>query len=226
MSNRKPEHSWQHISENLDWVRRKVTYHAERADRDPETVKIIAVSKTIPVAGIQAAISFGQQQFGENRMQDALPKITALKAPSAEFHMVGRLQTNKAKLALTFDMIESVDSVRIAEALNRHAVSPMEILLEVNVSGEKSKFGIQPEKLLSIAKKVRMFPNLNLTGLMTVAPLVSDPEEVRPVFHSLRTLGDTCGLDILSMGMTNDFGVAIEEGATIIRIGRAIFGQR
>ena len=226
MSNRQSEHSWQHISENLDLVRRQIAYHAERADRDPETIKLVAVSKTIPVAGIQAAMSYGQQQFGENRIQDAVLKIAALRETSAQFHMVGHLQTNKAKLALTFDMIESVDSVRIAEALSRHAVSPMEILLEVNVSGEKSKFGIPSEKLLSIAEKVRMFPNLNLMGLMTVAPLVPDPEEVRPVFRSLRTLGDTCGLDILSMGMTNDFGIAIEEGATIIRIGRAIFGHR
>ena len=226
MSNSQSENPWQHISENLDQVRRQVIYHAERVDRDPETIEIVAVSKTVPVAGMQAAMSAGQQNFGENRIQDALPKIAALKETGARFHMVGHLQTNKAKQALTFDMIESIDSLRIAEALSRHAVSPMEILLEVNVSGEASKFGVSPEKLLSIAEKVRTLPNLKLTGLMTVAPLLSDPEEARPVFHSLRTLGDTCELDALSMGMTNDFGIAIEEGATIIRIGRAIFGER
>ena len=140
--------------------------------------------------------------------------------------MIGHLQTNKAKQATTFDMIESVDSERVATALNRHATEPLAVLLEVNIAGEASKFGLAPEDVSTVVDVVRGLPCLDLRGLMTVAPLVADPEETRPIFHALRQLGDSCELETLSMGMTNDFTVAIEEGATIVRIGRAIFGDR
>ncbi len=220
------EESWGHVPENLARIRDQIREHAERAAREPSTVELIAVSKTMPVAAIRAAIAAGQQRFGENRVQEGLPKIAALDGCDARFHMIGHLQTNKAKQATAFDMIESVDSERVAAALNRHATAPLPVLLEVNIAGESSKFGITPDAVPTVVNAVKGLPNLEVQGLMTVAPLVADPEEVRPIFRRLRQLAERCELDTLSMGMTNDFRVAIEEGATIVRIGRAIFGDR
>lgn len=218
--------SWDHVPGNLLRIRDQIREHAERAGRDPEEIDLIAVSKTVPVAAIRAALAAGQRHFGENRVQEGLPKIAALQDSGARFHMIGHLQTNKAKLATAFDMIESVDSERVATALNRHAKARLPVLLEVNIAGEASKFGIAPADVSAVVDAVKGLPNLEVQGLMTVAPLVADPEEVRPVFRALRQLGGACELDTLSMGMTNDFRVAIAEGATIVRIGRAIFGDR
>jgi len=141
--------------------------------------------------------------------------------------MVGHLQTNKAKTALElFDIIHSVDSVKLAEVLSHRAERRIPILLEVNIGGEESKFGFAEEELAPAIEQISKLPNLEIKGLMTIAPLVEDPEQVRPVFRRLRQLRDSLGLEQLSMGMTDDFEVAIEEGATIVRIGRAIFGPR
>jgi pyridoxal phosphate enzyme (YggS family) len=143
------------------------------------------------------------------------------------WHMVGHLQTNKAKLAVgLFDMIQSIDSVKLAEAISRHAKRNIPILIQVNVAEEASKSGFSLDKVSSAVKEIARLPRLEIKGLMTIAPLTSDPEEVRPVFKQLRLLRDSLGLEHLSMGMTDDFEVAIEEGATIVRIGRAIFGER
>jgi hypothetical protein len=165
---------------------------------------------------------------GENRVQEAAAKIVALRGLPVTWHLVGHLQTNKAKTALElFDIIHSVDSLHLAQVLSRPDRSePLPILLEVNAAGEASKFGFPPAEVAAAAQVVARLPHLDLRGLMTVAPFVSDPETVRPVFRELRRLRDALGLRELSMGMTDDFEVAIEEGATLVRIGRAIFGER
>ena len=228
--------TWDHVPRNLTAVRAQIADAARAAGRDPASIDLVAVSKTFPVEAIHSAIEVGQTLFGENRVQEALPKIDALSGSGARFHLVGHLQTNKARNAGAFDMIESVDSVRLAAALDRRLPHPIPVLLEVNVAGEASKHGFAPADLPDALTAIRPLGNLDVVGLMTVAPLVADPEEVRPVFRELRRLRDGLrrelpGLDQhsmgqLSMGMTNDFAVAIAEGATIVRIGRAIFGDR
>lgn len=217
------------IAENVQLLRRRVERAAERAGRSPAAVTIVAVSKTFPAEAIVEALAAGLTHIGENRVQEAKPKVTALAATGQHptWHLVGHLQTNKVKEALAlFDVIQSVDSLRLAEALSGRAQRPMPVLLEVNVAGETSKYGFAPEEVMAAAEAVARLPHLEVRGLMTVAPLVDDPEEVRPVFRRLRELRDALGLPDLSMGMTDDCEVAIEEGATMVRIGRAIFGER
>ena len=221
-----PLTGWEHVGRNLLHLREQIAEAAERAHRDPAEVELVAVTKTVPPEGIRAAAAAGQSVFGENRVQEALPKIEALRGAGARFHLVGHLQTNKAKRATAFDMIESVDSVRVAEALDRHLSKPLRILLEVNVAQEASKHGFTADDLADALAVIGPLPHIKVEGLMTVAPLEAEPESVRPVFRELRRLGDQYGLAILSMGMTNDFPVAIAEGATMVRIGRAIFGDR
>jgi len=217
------------IRENLGRVRERVERACQKAGRSSEEVTIVAISKTFGVAAIREAYEAGLRDIGENRVQEAEPKIRELAVQGIRptWHMVGHLQTNKVKTALDiFDIIHSVDSLRLAEALNRHAARPFPVLLEVNVAGEASKFGFSLEGVPSVVEAMCRLPNLDVQGLMTVAPLVADPEEVRWVFRQLRGLRDSLGLRHLSMGMTDDFEVAIEEGATLVRIGRAIFGER
>jgi pyridoxal phosphate enzyme (YggS family) len=187
----------------------------------------VAVSKSFPAQAIEEAVAAGIAHIGENRVQEAVAKIPSLRHLPVTWHMVGHLQTNKAKTALElFDIIQSMDSLRLAEVLSRRAERAVPVLLEVNVAGEASKFGLSPQEVLQTAEAVARLPHLDVRGLMTIAPLVGDPEEVRPVFRELRRLRDALGLPELSMGMTDDFEVAIEEGATLVRIGRAIFGER
>ena len=215
------------IAERLALVQQRIAQAAERAGRSPAEVTIVAVSKNFPAQAIEEAAATGLAHIGENRVQEAAAKIPVLRHLPVTWHLVGHLQTNKAKTALElFDIIHSVDSLRLAEALSRRAQRPIPVLLEVNVAGEASKFGFSPQDALQAAESVARLPHLNVTGLMTIAPLVSDPEEVRPVFRELRQMRDALGLAELSMGMTDDFEVAVEEGATIVRIGRAIFGER
>jgi len=215
------------VAERLALVQERVARAAERAGRSPAEVTIVAVSKSFPAQAIEEAVAAGIAHIGENRVQEAAAKIPSLPHLPVTWHMVGHLQTNKAKTALElFDIIQSMDSLRLAEALSRRADRPIPVLLEVNVAGEASKFGFSPREVIQAAEAVARLPHLNVCGLMTIAPLVSDPEEVRPVFRELRRLGDALGVDELSMGMTDDFEVAIEEGATLVRIGRAIFGER
>lgn len=216
------------MARNLEKVRERMARAAARVGRSPEEVTLVAVSKIVEVARIREALALGITHMGENRVQEAQPKIEALAAQGLRptWHMVGHLQTNKAKAALRlFGMIQSVDSLHLAQSLSRLATSPFPILVEVNVAGEATKGGFQPQEMAEVVEKIRALPNLEVLGLMTVAPLVADPEEARPLFRSLRQMGQRLGLRHLSMGMTEDFEVAIEEGATIVRIGRAIFSE-
>lgn len=217
------------IAENLQRLRERVDAACRRAGRSPSEVTIIGVSKGFPATAVLAACQAGLRDIGENRVQEAATKVALAAAQGARprWHLVGHLQTNKVKTALSlFDIIHSVDSLRLAEAISRAAARPTPVLLEVNVAGEPSKYGLRPEDAPQTLGQIRALPNLDVQGLMTVAPLATNPEEVRPVFRRLRELAQTLGLPQLSMGMSDDFEVAVEEGATMIRIGRAIFGPR
>ena len=210
-------------------IERRVAAAAERAGRSPSGITMVGVTKTVGPRAIQAAFQAGMRHFGESRIQEAKEKISQLTAlqPQPTWHMVGHLQTNKARLAAElFDIIHSVDSIRLAEAISQDAEHNMPILIEVNVSGEASKYGFGPDEVGPAMEQVARLPHLEVSGLMTIAPYTDDPEEVRPIFRRLRQLRDSLGLEHLSMGMTDDFEVAIEEGATMVRIGRAIFGER
>jgi pyridoxal phosphate enzyme (YggS family) len=217
------------IAENLSRIRERVADACRRAGRSPDEITIVAVTKTFPPEAVAEAYRAGLTDIGENRVQEAASKIPLVEAMGVRprWHLVGHLQTNKAKTALgLFAIIHSVDSLRLAEAISRRAVATVPVLLEVNVAGESTKFGFAPQEVAEAAASIAALPNLDVRGLMTVAPFTADPEEVRPVFRRLRELRDEIGLPELSMGMTDDFEVAIEEGATILRIGRAIFGAR
>lgn len=217
------------IEQNIQNVERCIAGACERAGRSPDEVTLIAVTKTIGIPAIEAAFNAGIRNFGENRVQEAQPKIEQLASlrPSLIWHMVGHLQTNKAKTAVDiFDIIHSVDSLRLAETLSQHSQSKLPVLIEVNVSGEATKSGFLLPEADEAVKRIGRLPNIEVGGLMTIAPWGSDAEEVRPIFRQLRQLRESLGLRHLSMGMTDDFEVAIEEGATLVRIGRAIFGER
>jgi hypothetical protein len=215
------------IAERVAHVRQRVERATERSGRSPADVTIVAVSKSFPRQAIEEAVAAGIAHVGENRVQEAAAKIPGLRRLPVTWHLVGHLQANKAKTALElFDIIHSVDSLHLAEVLSHRAQRPLPVLLEVNVASEASKFGFPPSEVIAAAQAVARLPHLDLRGLMTVAPWASDPQAVRPVFRHLRRLGVALGLPELSMGMTDDFEVAIEEGATLVRIGRAIFGER
>ncbi len=225
------------IAANIARVRLTITEAAQRAARQPEEITLVAVSKTMPLALVQIAYAEGVTDFGENRVQDALPKIAEFHPAGMRWHMIGHVQTNKTRrVAEAFDTVQSVDSLHVAEALNRHAAEEgkrLPILLQVNVSGEASKEGMMPQETADVARRIAAQPNLLIQGLMTIAPLAANPEEARPTFRGLRLLRDQLRHELpdiawnhLSMGMTDDYPVAIAEGATIVRVGRAIFGER
>ena len=217
------------IQANLQELHRRIHRACERSRRSPGDVRLVAVTKGQPAATIRAAFDCGIRDFGENRVQEAQEKLKELAdlRPHITWHMVGHIQTNKAKLAAhLFDIIHSVDSVKLAQVLHRQAPETLPVLIQVNVSREDTKNGFEVEEVASAIAEIGKLPNLEITGLMTIAPIADDPEDVRPVFRQLREMRDSLGLEHLSMGMTNDFEVAIEEGATMIRIGRAIFTGR
>ena len=215
------------IAQNLDAVKKRVAAACQRANRSPDEVTIIAVSKTKPYSTIEAAFDAGSTHFGENRIQEAEEKIGKLSHINPTWHLIGHLQTNKVKTAVQlFDIIHSVDSVKLAEVISTHADKEIEVLLQVNVADEETKGGFTVAELPQALKTISELPNLKVQGLMTIAPWVSNAQEVRPVFKRLKELRDSLGLKNLSMGMTDDYEVAIEEGATMVRIGRAIFGAR
>lgn len=217
------------IRANVDTVRRRIEYACQRAGRSPAEITLVAVTKTVAPPAVAIALAAGISHLGENRVQEAVTKIEQLAAltPHPTWHMVGHLQTNKARKAVEiFDVIQSVDSIKLAEVLSQRTQKTLPILLEVNVAGEASKSGFSIDEVAPALAAISGLPRLVIKGLMTIAPLVDDPEEVRPVFRKLRSLRDSLGLEHLSMGMTDDFEVAIEEGATMVRIGRAIFGER
>lgn len=217
------------IEANIREVRNRIELACQRSHRLPDEITLVAVTKGVEASVIRTAFDSGIRNFGENRIQEAEGKITRLTdfKPAVTWHMVGHLQSNKARVALElFDIIHSVDSVKLAGILNRLSRKTLPVLLEVNVSGESTKAGFSPDEVTEAVKDIKRLPNLKLMGLMTVAPLVAEPEKVRPVFRKLRELRDLSGLEHLSMGMTDDFEVAVEEGATMIRVGRAIFSDR
>lgn len=222
------------IKENLLRVTEKIEKAARRAGRDPAEIKLVAVSKTVETGRIREAIEAGVTILGENYVQEAQKKIEEIGRPIS-WHFIGHLQSNKAKYATRlFDMIHSVDSIPLAEELNRRAEKEgrrMDVMIEVNLSGEASKFGTEEEKAFDVARKVLNLKNLSLIGLMTMPPYFNDPELSRPYYVQLRQLKgkmveEGIPLKELSMGMSNDFEVAIEEGATYVRVGTAIFGER
>jgi len=217
------------IEANVREVQRRIARACERSHRSPGEITLVVVTKEVGISAIRAAFDCGLRDFGENRVQEAEDKIGQLSdlKPDVTWHMVGHLQSNKAKTAVElFDVIHSVDSVKLAEILSRRAEKTLPVLLQVNVSGEATKSGFAVNEIAVVVEEIRQLPNLRLVGLMTIAPLAAETEEVRPVFRKLRELRDSLRLEHLSMGMTDDFEVAIEEGATMLRIGRAIFGDR
>jgi PLP dependent protein len=217
------------IAANLRRVQERVRAACQRAGRSPDEVTLIGITKGFAVAAVVAAHAAGLSDMGENRVQEAAAKIEAAATQGIRprWHLVGHLQSNKVKTALgLFDIIHSVDSLHLAEAISRQARAPVPVLLEVNVAGEESKFGFNPNDVPDALARARALPNVDVQGLMTVAPLAENAEDVRPVFRRLRELGESLGLHHLSMGMSDDFEVAVEEGSTLVRIGRAIFGPR
>ena len=229
------------IGEHLALVRARVSAAARRAGRNPDDIALMAVCKTFPADAILAAYAAGQRLFGENKVQefaDKFPQLTALT--DARFHMIGHLQSNKtAKAAEIFHGVDSLDSARLAQRLNDAAQKlgrTLDVLLEINIGGEDAKSGLAPDspEIEAILGQAPRWPHLRISGLMTVPPFTEDPEGARPYFRQLRELRDqlvaqrfpNATLDILSMGMSHDFEVAIEEGSTCVRIGTAIFGER
>lgn len=223
------------LAENLSSVRNRIAAACERAGRDPGSVTLLAVSKTHPPEMVSEAARLGLSLFGENKVQEAKAKIP-LCPGRLRWHMLGHLQTNKCRDAVElFEMIQSVDSLHLAEEINKRADQAskrMPILLEINAGGEASKFGYRPEQLLTDLPRINQLSRLEIQGLMTIPPWAPNPEKIRPMFRQLRELKRKCEqilgapLPHLSMGMSGDFEVAIEEGATIVRIGTALFGER
>ena len=217
------------IGANVERVKERIARTCQRVGRSPDEVTIVAVTKMVEPSAIATAFELGIRNFGENRVQEAVKKIDQLSGlkPRPTWHMVGHLQSNKAKVAVEiFDIIHSIDSIRLAEVISRRTQRTLPVLLEVNISGETSKNGFSVAEVEPALDAISRLPNLEIKGLMTIAPIVADAEQVRPIFRKLRSLRDHFGLEHLSMGMTDDFEVAIEEGATLVRIGRAIFGER
>ena len=217
------------IARNIAEVRERIAHAAARAGRSSDEITIIAVTKYVDESAIQQAVEAGIEHFGENRVQEAQRKIIRLPGSGLcpTWHMIGHLQRNKVQTALKiFDIIHSIDSIRLAQSINAQAERVIPVLLQVNVAGERTKGGFQKSELQEAVAEVSKLPNLSIKGLMTVAPMVDTPEEVRPVFRKLRELRDSFGMEHLSMGMSNDFEIAVEEGATMVRLGRIVFGER
>ena len=220
------------IADNAAALRARIEAAAARANREASAVRLVgasALSKGVSDAAVLEALAAGVSDFGENWLQEAEDRIERLAAQvegRATWHFIGHVQRNKAPGVLSaFDIIHSVDSLRLAERLSERAEHRARILLEVNVAGEASKYGFMPSEVAESVTAISRLPNLELAGLMTMAPQVADVQDTRPVFRTLRELANANGLTELSMGMTEDFEVAVEEGATMVRIGRALFGH-
>ncbi len=223
------------ILSNMQAVRRAVTAAATAAGRPLDAVHLLAVSKTFPAASVREAYQAGQTAFGENYLQEALDKIDALRELPLEWHFIGPIQSNKTRaIAEHFDWVHGVDRLKIAERLSAQrpeSLPPLNICLQVNVSGEASKSGVAPQEVAQLASEVARLPRLQLRGLMAIPAPTNDPARQRAPFVQMRELMETMNaqgmrLDTLSMGMSHDFAVAIQEGATIVRVGTAIFGAR
>jgi PLP dependent protein len=226
------------IRDRLEIVEERITKSAERAGTDPSQIKLLAVTKTHSVEIIREALAAGLVNIGENRIQEAEIKIPALKGSYKEFHYIGHLQANKINrlLALQPEMIHSIDNISIVEKLNNRLIAQnrtQEILLQVNTSGEVSKFGIAPQAAMETAGKIKEYSNIQLRGLMTIGKFTDNEQELRTSFRLLRELKEQISslypeLDLkwLSMGMSNDFEIAIEEGSNLLRLGTVLFGLR
>ena len=226
------------ITENVLKVRARVGKACEQAHRDPRTVRLVAVTKTFSAEKIRAVLKAGIEDIGENFVQELRQKRAELNDPVIRWHFVGHLQSNKVKYIADFvHLIHSVDHRSVAEEIDKRGARIgrlIDVLVEVNTSGERSKFGVPPAKTVEFVKSLTQLRNLRIKGLMMIGPFLPNPEESRPAFQKLRELSQAVGeegienveMSELSMGMTNDFEIAIEEGATIIRIGTAIFGPR
>ena len=225
------------VKENYTYIKQQVEETARNCGRNPEDVTLIAVSKTKPLEAIEELITIGVEDFGENKVQELCDKYENVSTP-VKFHLIGHLQTNKVKYIVDKAcLIHSVDSVKLAQTIQKEAVKKgiiAQILIEVNVAEEDSKFGLHTEEVLPFVEEIAAYPNIHVNGLMTIAPFVEDPEENRKYFRTLKQLSldiaskniDNIDMNVLSMGMTNDYKVAIEEGATMVRVGTAIFGAR
>lgn len=225
------------LEENYKKVQDNITEACIKSGRNPEEVTLIAVSKTKPLSDIETLINYGVTEFGENKAQELSEKFQNVSKP-VNFHMIGHLQTNKIKYIIDKAcLIHSVDSVHLAEAINKEAAKRnliADILIEVNIAHEESKFGITEDDLEDMLNKIKDYSNIRVKGLMTIAPFVENPEENRVYFRKMYQLLldikskniDNVHMDILSMGMTNDYIVAVEEGATMVRVGTGIFGER
>ena len=225
------------IAENLKYVNERIQKSCLKAGRDEKEVTLIAVSKTKPVPDLMEAYQEGCREFGENKVQELVDKYEVMPK-DIHWHMIGHLQTNKVKYIIDkAELIHSVDSLKLAETIEKEAAKHdliADILVEVNVAEEESKFGMKMEEVIPFVEKVSAFPHVRVRGLMTIAPFVEDPEENRSIFADLHKLyidikkknHDNDTVSVLSMGMTNDYEVAIEEGATMVRVGTGIFGAR
>jgi hypothetical protein len=225
------------IADNLASIQERISKAALRAGRDPAAIRLVAVSKTVSAESIREAIAAGVTTLGENYVQEARNKIARI-GKQVEWHFIGHLQSNKARSAVDlFSMIHSVDRLSLAEALSQEANKQgkiLPVLIQVNISGEESKSGINPQETLQLLERIAGLQHLSVQGLMTMPPWFEDPEDARPHFNALRKLREELAskkihgvlLQELSMGMSGDFDVAIEEGATFVRVGTAIFGPR
>ncbi|MBI5599887.1 MAG: YggS family pyridoxal phosphate-dependent enzyme [Deltaproteobacteria bacterium] len=223
------------IGENLASVMHRIERAARKAGRDPGEITLVSVTKNVETKKIKEAMRAGARVFGENYVQEAEEKIENLKKARLSWHFIGHLQKNKAKYAVElFDMIESVDSVELAKELSKKAKKPVDVLIEVNIAREKTKTGVEAKNVEKVAREIAGLENLRLKGLMAIPPCHENPEMSRPYFITLRRIAERINkesipgvsMNVLSMGMSDDFEVAIEEGATVVRVGRAIFGER
>ena len=225
------------IEENMEIVKQKIAQACEKAGRSMDEVTLIAVSKTKPVPALLEAYEAGAREFGENKVQELVDKLPMLPA-DVRWHMIGHLQRNKVKYIVDkVALIHSVDSFRLAEEISREAVkkqTEVDILVEVNMAEEESKFGVSAKEAPALVEEISKLPAIHIKGLMTIAPYVENAEENRKYFQRLKQLSvdiaqkniDNVSMNVLSMGMTGDYGVAVEEGATYVRVGTGIFGER
>jgi hypothetical protein len=216
------------IRDRLERVQERVARAALKVGRDPEEITLIAVSKRKPASDIVAAYEVGQRHFGENYIQEFQAKKTELpELPGAMFHFIGKLQSNKTRVACElFDSIHTVTSAKVARRMDEQSIGDRDVFIEVKLSAEETKGGLAPEEVPQLAEFIRSSTKLNLRGLMTMPPWTEDPADARPYFQKLRELADANSLSDLSMGMSRDLEAAIEEGATFVRVGTAIFGKR
>lgn len=234
----KSSSDFNYITENIKKIREKIAVAAQKSGRNPDDITLMAVTKTMPAEAVQTALDCGITLFGENRVQELLSKLPNLNMEGHSAHIIGHMQSNKVKYIIDkVDMIQSLDSIHLAKEIDRQAEKAgkrMKVLVEVNIGREESKSGVLPENLEGFVEDTAVFKNIQICGLMAIPPFFDDKEKTRPFFNQIRKLFidiadkkiDNINMNILSMGMSSDFEVAIEEGSTMVRIGTSIFGKR